>query len=411
MAQGRLKIDKLRRDGGTQIRVALDADVIDEYADAVRDGKNLPPAVVFLDPAGEHWLADGFHRAAGYELAGRKQMPVEIRDGELRDAILYALRANAEHGLRRTNRDKRNAVLTALADPEWAKLSDRKLSDLCAVSQPFVSKVRAEEVGARGEGRGASEDSSPTPNPEPPTPSESDNGYHSPEAAAHVESTVLLPITSEQVDELNDLFDMMGDDEIDLWMSPYGVTDWGDLNASQAAELIAMMRNRERLKDEGGGINEEPPVQPSEDQVALQFKGTSEDKWDVATVTLLGELAVLWQLAFDAAKAFESAEKILSQRVDHLCHRTAFAGTAADIFERKTTKAGEHWYCKPLRAALNQIKQYVPVAPCPHCLDKANPKCAVCDGRRFVSKEAWELGWVRPEEKLRMIQALGGSVK
>jgi hypothetical protein len=37
-----------------------------------------------------------------------------------RDAILFSVSANGTHGQRRTNEDKRRAVLCLLNDPEWA---------------------------------------------------------------------------------------------------------------------------------------------------------------------------------------------------------------------------------------------------------------------------------------------------
>ncbi|MCC7275806.1 MAG: hypothetical protein IT561_24260 [Alphaproteobacteria bacterium] len=49
---------------------------------------------------------------------------------------------NAAHGMRRTNQDKRRAVMALLDDPEWAAWSDGEISRRCAVSQPFVGKLR-----------------------------------------------------------------------------------------------------------------------------------------------------------------------------------------------------------------------------------------------------------------------------
>lgn len=55
--------------------------------------------------------------------------------------------ANASHGLRRTNDDKRRAVLTLLNDLEWAKWSDREIARACGVTHPFVAKQRADLSG------------------------------------------------------------------------------------------------------------------------------------------------------------------------------------------------------------------------------------------------------------------------
>jgi hypothetical protein len=72
---------------------------------------------VFYDGA-EYWLADGFHRVHAAQKLRRLTIAADVRQGTRRDAVLLSARANAEHGLRRTNEDKRRAVLTLLADPE-----------------------------------------------------------------------------------------------------------------------------------------------------------------------------------------------------------------------------------------------------------------------------------------------------
>jgi hypothetical protein len=69
---------------------------------------------------------------------------VNIYEGTQRDAILHAVGANANHGLRRTNADKIKAVLTLLKDSEWRQWSDTEIAKKCRVSQPFVSNKRKE---------------------------------------------------------------------------------------------------------------------------------------------------------------------------------------------------------------------------------------------------------------------------
>jgi len=51
--------------------------------------------------------------------------------------------ANAAHELKQTNRDKRNAAMLLLKDPEWAQWSDREIARQCVVSAPMVEDVRA----------------------------------------------------------------------------------------------------------------------------------------------------------------------------------------------------------------------------------------------------------------------------
>ncbi|MPZ34872.1 MAG: hypothetical protein GEV13_28465 [Rhodospirillales bacterium] len=129
-------------DGGTQTRAQLDLDVIEDYAAAIKDGVAFPPIVVYYD-GNDHWLADGFHRYRATAKADRQEIDADVRQGTRRDAILHSVGANEEHGLRRTNEDKRRAVRTLLADAEWSVWSDREIARQCRVGAPFVGKCRA----------------------------------------------------------------------------------------------------------------------------------------------------------------------------------------------------------------------------------------------------------------------------
>ena len=142
----RLKINDIRTDGGTQPRAQKDMFVIDDYRDAWLAGAPFPPVVVFYDGS-DHWLADGFHRIDGAKAAGLDSIPADVKQGTRRAAILYAAGANAEHGLRRTNDDKRRVVMTLLEDEEWSQWSDREIARRCRVDHRFVGKLRANLTG------------------------------------------------------------------------------------------------------------------------------------------------------------------------------------------------------------------------------------------------------------------------
>lgn len=137
-----LHIDQIRRDGGTQSRAAINEATVAEYAEAMLDPIRVFPPVIVYHDGRDYWLADGFHRLAAWERIGRTDIPTDIRQGTRRDAILHSVAANSTHGLRRTNEDKRRAVMTLLDDAEWSQWSDGKIADRCGVSQPFVSSIR-----------------------------------------------------------------------------------------------------------------------------------------------------------------------------------------------------------------------------------------------------------------------------
>ncbi len=136
-----ISLDLIRTDGGTQMRAELDQEVYLNYRDLWLSGVEFDPSDVFHDGS-VYWLADGFHRFYGAREAKRASLPCRVHQGTQRDAILFAAGANALHGLRRTNADKRLAVLTLLGDGEWVSWSDGVISDKCAVSQNFVSEIR-----------------------------------------------------------------------------------------------------------------------------------------------------------------------------------------------------------------------------------------------------------------------------
>ena len=137
-----MSLSDVRTDGNTQSRKALDEVVVSEYAEAMSGGDQFPPVVAFHDGSA-YWLADGFHRVMAASKAGLSSIPAIVNRGTRRDAVLYSVGSNAGHGLRRTNADKRLAVMMLLEDEEWSQWSDREIARRCAVHNSFVSRVRA----------------------------------------------------------------------------------------------------------------------------------------------------------------------------------------------------------------------------------------------------------------------------
>jgi hypothetical protein len=136
-----IKLALIHCDCGTQSRAAINTDTVKEYAEEMIEGAKFPPAEVFFDGS-EYYLADGFHRVMAASRNGFLDFECHVHLGTKSDALLFSLGANARHGLKRTNADKRRSVELALA--EWPDWSDRKIADVCAVGNALVGEVRRE---------------------------------------------------------------------------------------------------------------------------------------------------------------------------------------------------------------------------------------------------------------------------
>lgn len=134
-----LLIDSIRTDGGTQSRLKIDDAYVQDLADLLKAGKKLPPVEVFNDGS-ENWMADGFHRILAHVRTGKRNIRCNVHKGGQTDAAWASCAANQEHGLRRTNLDKRRAVELALKTK--SNLSDRAIAEHVGVGADIVGSVR-----------------------------------------------------------------------------------------------------------------------------------------------------------------------------------------------------------------------------------------------------------------------------
>lgn len=158
-----LALGVLVLDDAIQVRVRIDRETVLTYAQAMLNGTAFPPIVVF-DDGGRFYVADGFHRAlaritARDELARQLRegllegahwydlmdhlsvIAADVRTGTKRDAVFFACGANDDHGLRRTREDVERAVLHLLNDPEWGKMSQRKIAEAAGTTAPTVGNI------------------------------------------------------------------------------------------------------------------------------------------------------------------------------------------------------------------------------------------------------------------------------
>lgn len=130
-------------DTSIRTRYRLDKATIKDYEEAMRSGAVFPPLVVFSEKNSQRYvLADGHHRLEAAKRLKKNTFLCTVKRGDKHIALRFALGANADHGLRRSNADKRKCVLLAMNCPDFDGWSMRMIADLCHVSRPLVSDVK-----------------------------------------------------------------------------------------------------------------------------------------------------------------------------------------------------------------------------------------------------------------------------
>lgn len=128
-------------DSATQVRAEINVATVAEYAERMEANDKFPPAVLFQDGE-QFFIGDGWHRLLAAQKNNAVTFPCTVLRGGKIEAVKYALGANTDHGLKRTNADKDKAVRMALKNfPEW---SDRQIASACVVGHQLVAKVRGQ---------------------------------------------------------------------------------------------------------------------------------------------------------------------------------------------------------------------------------------------------------------------------
>jgi FtsZ-binding cell division protein ZapB len=135
-----INIHLIRTDGDTQSRISLNQDIVNEYAEHLRDGDAFPPMVVFHDGS-DYWLADGFHRLFALKANGASLVEVDVRAGTVEDAQLFSFSANGKRGLSNSAEDNRNIIIRMLKHPKWSLWGYSEISKHVGVSRMTVSRI------------------------------------------------------------------------------------------------------------------------------------------------------------------------------------------------------------------------------------------------------------------------------
>jgi hypothetical protein len=140
----RVRLDAIEIDTSIQCRATIDTGVVNDYAERMGEGDEFPAIRLFGTKA-KAWIGDGWHRVFAARQQGAKDIAAIVTVGGRVEALKHALGANAQHGNRRTNADKRRAVEIALR--EFPKLSSRAVAELCGVSNHMVDDQRPKALG------------------------------------------------------------------------------------------------------------------------------------------------------------------------------------------------------------------------------------------------------------------------
>lgn len=138
----RIKLTKIRLDGGTQPRKEIDEPLVQHYTEVLLEGKDkFPPIELWFDGKA-YWPSDGFHRFHAHKRAGFLDIEANVSQGTKRDAFLACLKANGKHGKPRTPDERRYVVQLALEDIELGEKTDTEIALICDVSSMTVGRVR-----------------------------------------------------------------------------------------------------------------------------------------------------------------------------------------------------------------------------------------------------------------------------
>jgi hypothetical protein len=86
----------------------------------------------------ETWMTAPLEQAKALQRPCRMGLVEVARGVRGRGRDRPQLMRNSDHGLPRSNEDKRRAVATLFNDPEWSRWSSRKIAKQCAVSPDLV---------------------------------------------------------------------------------------------------------------------------------------------------------------------------------------------------------------------------------------------------------------------------------
>jgi hypothetical protein len=346
---------------GLQVRAETNRghvdNIVELFGDECQWPAGLPVLTVYHDGK-DYFLADGHHRYQAAQEAGCAEIPCEVRQGDRTTALWHALGSNADHGLPRSNEDKRNAVLMAYRlDPS---LSDNAIAKRCRVSQPFVSHY------LKGHRRAASTYNAYKTEPSQASPSCSESPWdHEPEARPAASTQ---PAASPSTAPAS---------------TPSTAGSSPGQAAAPASPAIGETQRTVRCAD-GRTMRVEKIGQTKK-----QAKPAPSGPVDALGVPLTPATAP----AFLTALEMDGVVKLLREAQTRLA---AIAGApGAELLRQNALLCERHGdderYRSPdIANAIKELQHWRPFSICPCCKGEPQPACQVCLGLPYTIRAAFE---------------------
>ena len=183
-----IKLEDIDWESSTQVRVQIDEETVNRYAELLDAGANFPPVAVFRGEGGSYLLADGFHRVQAY----KKQDRDVIRRHVSTSAHLPERTVGADGKSYRASRARKSSLAARKPQPEAtqtpASSSSTSQHAAPAAAAPESGPVPSAENGTLLPS-GAENGTLLPPAPEPPAPAVAVEGK---------ENGTLLPTVSSE---------------------------------------------------------------------------------------------------------------------------------------------------------------------------------------------------------------------
>jgi len=254
-----LNIDDICIDAGTQVREAIDEEVVKDYSEKMAEGAKFPCIETVFDGA-KNYLTDGFHRYHANRRNGNKTIEALVVTGTVRDARLAARSSNGNHGLRLNNAEKRKSVVFMLEDLEYSDWSDIVIAKHCNVSRSYVNMVR-KELEAPKKKTSPKVNNEPSPKDEPDKePAKTDTvSVLPPDMPADNRAQEALEMLSAENETLTQRLAVAAMDATDeeKAMASTMITDYVEQIRILNIELVSVKNSRDRFQAENSELKKQ----------------------------------------------------------------------------------------------------------------------------------------------------------